>query len=199
MAISYEIDSIRNASGSKKERKFIKLNMRHAEKDEFMYEHLAKDSGLTRGTVKLVMSEFKSYMLEQLKGGNRVHLPDLGYFAVSTKTTLKKGEDLENVTDEQIKVKGFTFKPDKVLLTEARQKIEFNRYHLKTGSREYSEEQMRDNIAKYLETHEYIDRVNMQIEFNLRKHTALKWLKHFCSIGFLVNRGQERSPAYYLA
>lgn len=77
-------------------------------------------------------------------------------------------------------------------------KARFERAQFSTKSKEFTEEEMLEKIKEYLSANSYINRRAMEMLFNLRQSTALKWLRHFTEIGVLRKEGERNYPVYFL-
>lgn len=50
-----------------------------------------------------------------------------------------------------------------------------------------------------MKIHRSINRRTLEMEFHIRKQTALNWLKQLEKSGFLIKEGSRNAPVYFLA
>lgn len=199
MAIKYEIHYLPNAGGSDETRRFAHLFEQPAMDDKQMIERIAKHSCLGEGEVAAVLMRLRDIIEEDLKDGHRVNIPEIGYLSLSADLDMDELKPDSKVRADYVSVRGIKFRPNAELLKQVKQNTHFEKSPYTSRSYPYSEETLKENIKEYLKTNRTINRRVLEMEFHIRKQTALNWLKKLVDSGFLVKEGSRTAPVYFLA
>lgn len=197
--MKYEIHSIKNVQGTGEERRFVQVFTQESMTEQQLEESIQGSCSLTIGDVKATLSALRELMIRQLADGSRVSIPGIGHFTLSVRLVNASGKSTEKVTADDIVVRNIDFRPDAQLLAKVRQRARFERSSKSSKSVAYSSQQLQSLVARYLSAHAFVNRRIMELQFGLRQTTALSWLKHFVSTGFLRREGPHNSPIYLLA
>lgn len=196
--MKYEIHSIKNSQGKGGEQNFVRIFTSEAMDEERLEQVIQDSCSLTMGDVKATLSALRELMIYQLVNGSRVTIPGIGHFSLSVRLQVPPGCPVEKVTAANIIVRNIDFRPDARLLAKVRQGARFERSTKSSKSTVYSPERLQSLLERYLATNVYITRRIMEYQFGLRSGTALRWLRHFVSTGFLRREGSRNSPVYLL-
>ena len=199
MAIKYEIHYLPNAGGNDETRRFAHIFEEPAMDDKQMVERIAKHSCLGKGEVSAVLMHLRDIIEEDLKNGHRVNIPEIGYLSLSTNLDMDEQTPDNKVRADYVSVKGIKFRPNANLLKQVKHHTHFEKSQYTSRSYPFSEETLKEKIKEYLQTHHSINRRILELEFHIRKQTALNWLKKLVDSGFLVKEGSRTAPVYYLA
>lgn len=192
MAILYEVQNIKNAQGKGESRPFIRLHQDRAMTVDELASKLAASSTLTAADMKAVMSELCHYAIEELSSGRRFYLPEIGYLSLSAGHTPMKDKPNDKLTGNDIYVRNIDFRPEAKFLNEVRRKVSFEKSKHSTRSKQYSEDELWQQIEAYLTENQYITPSLLRSRFGLSKYTAAQWLAHFVATGQLIKRGTKR-------
>lgn len=197
MSIKYEIHSIKNSEGTGKERHFARIFEQEPMSGAQLESHIQDNCSLTKGDVQATLITLRDCIVHELSRGNRVYIPEIGYFSLSVGLDMPEGRPIDKVRGDYISVRNIKFRPEGVLLDEVRQRARFERAEFSTKSREYGEDELWQKVKKYLSAHSCITRRDMEIEFGLRQSAALRWLRHFVGKGMLRKDGVRSAPVYF--
>lgn len=199
MSIKYEVQHIENAVGSGEARPFIRLRQGAAMTSEQLAAKIAESSTLTPADVKAVMSELCHYAKQELIGGHRFYLPEIGYLSLSVGNTPPDKLPHGKITGKDIYVRNVDFKPEAKFLNEIRQGASFEKSHHANKSVDYTEEDLWQKVEAFLTENHYITRRIISSQFGLSKYKAAQWLTRFTEEGRLKKDGTSHQPLYFLA
>ena len=199
MAIKYEIHYLPNAGGNDVTRRFAHIFEEPAMSDKQMIERIAKHSCLGEGEVSAVLMRLRDIIEDDLKDGRRVNIPEIGYLSLSADLDMDDLKSDSKVRAGYVSVKGIKFRPNADLLKQVKYHTHFEKSQYTSRSYPFSEETLKEKIKEYLKTHRSINRRTLEIEFHIRKQTALNWLKKLVDSGFLIKEGSRTAPVYFLA
>lgn len=198
MSIKYEIHSIKNSKGSGKEQEYVRIFDYPPKTVRQLESHIQNSCSLTKGDVQATLMTLRDCMIHELIQGNRVHIPEIGYFSLAVDLDMPDGMPMEKVRGDYISVRNIKFRPESELLDEVKRNVRFERAKFSSKSRRYTEEELLAKIKDYLATNNCITRRDLELNFGLRQSAALKCLKHFTEIGILIKEGARNSPVYFL-
>jgi len=199
MAIKYEIHYLPNAGGNDETRRFAHIFEEPAMNDKQMIERIAKHSCLGEGEVSAVLMRLRDIIEEDLKDGRRVNIPEIGYLSLSADLNMDDLKPDSKVRADYVSVKGIKFRPNADLLKQVKRHTHFEKSQYTSRSYPFSEETLKEKIKEYLKEHRSINRRTLEMEFHIRKQTALNWLKKLVDSGFLIKEGSRTAPVYFLA
>ena len=199
MAIKYEIHYLPNAGGNDETRRFAHIFEEPAMSDKQMIERIAKHSCLGEGEVSAVLMRIRDIIEEDLKDGRRVNIPEIGYLSLSADLTMDDLKPDSKVRADYVSVKGIKFRPNADLLKQVKHHTHFEKSQYTSRSYPFSEDTLKEKIKEYLKVHRSINRRTLEMEFHIRKQTALNWLKKLVDSGFLIKEGSRTAPVYFLA
>ena len=198
MAIKYEIQMIRNSGGSGIERRFARIFESEPMTAEQMENFIQDNCSLTRSDVRSALVALRDCMLHELRSGNRFHLPGIGYFALSVDLDMPESLPNEKARADYITLRSVKFRPERSLVEKVGRGMRFERAHFSTQSRKCSEEDVIAGLYIFFETHSFLTRRCMELEFGLRPSTAQRWLRRLVENGVLRKEGARNSPIYFL-
>ena len=198
MSIKYEIRSIQNAQGTGKERHYAHIYEQPAMTPQQLASRIQDSCSLTKSDVEGTVSALREAMIHELEQGNRFHIPNIGYFSLAVGLDIPEGKPIDKVRGDHIKVRNINFQPDASMLKEIKSHARFEHAESTTRPKNLTEDSLRKKIMVFLSSHRCITRRDMELEFGLRRTTALKWLKHFTETGVLKKEGTWTSPVYFL-
>ena len=199
MAIKYEIHYLPNAGGNDETRRFAHIFEEPAMDDKQMIERIAKHSCLGEGEVSAVLMRLRDIIEEDLKDGRRVNIPEIGYLSLSADLNMDELKPDSKVRADYVSVKGIKFRPNADLLKQVKYHTHFEKSQYTSRSYPFSEDTLKEKIKEYLKEHRSINRRTLEMEFHIRKQTALNWLKKLVDSGFLIKEGSRTAPVYFLA
>lgn len=197
MSIKYEIHSIKNSEGTGKERYFARIFEQEPMTGAQLESHIQDNCSLTKSDVQATLMSLRECIAHELSRGNRVHIPEIGYFSLSVKLDMPDGKPVDKARGDYINVRNIKFRPEGSLLDEVRKRARFEHAGFSTKSQEYGEDELWQKIKKYISAHSCITRREMEIEFGLRQSAALRWLRHFVGKGVLRKGGVRSAPVYF--
>lgn len=151
-------------------------------------------STLTVGEVIGATSLLVECLTRSLKGGNRVHIPGLGYFLLSATSPSVRSTD--EIRAESIKAGGISFRPDRSALKNIGNTT-FIRVPEKRHSREQSQEDIEHGLTTYFASNHHITRRQFQSLCGLTRPTACRRLKEMVDEGSLRKEGDfHQFPLY---
>ncbi len=198
MSIKYEIQSIKNSQGSGEERSFARIYEGAPMTSGEIENYIQANCSLTKSDVRAALSALRELMAEQLAGGARFRIPEIGSFSFATGLELPDGVSADKARGNHIRVRKINFRPDKALFRDATKDVHFERADFSTKSREYNEDELLQAIRTYLAGHDALTRRVMEQNFGLRRSAAQRWLHHFTEVGRLKRVGLKSSPVYML-
>lgn len=197
MSIMYDIHELKNAQGTGAKRKYVQPLMQEPMDEKNLYRVLSDRCTLTGADVSATLLSLASVIKEELIKGCRVHLPGIGYFSVKTSLDMPEGKD--KVRSNYVKLDNISFKPETSLLESLKEEVKFVRYDGSTRSKEYTEEQMVEQVKAYLAENPYINSRILSLHFHLRQRKRLYWLNRLVELGVIEKHGPVNAPFYMLA
>ena len=86
MSIKYEIHSIKNSEGTGKERHFARIFEQEPMTATQLESHIQNNCSLTKSDVRATLMSLRECIAHELSRGNRVYIPEIGYFWVTCKS-----------------------------------------------------------------------------------------------------------------
>lgn len=197
MSIKYEIHSIKNSEGKGYECRFARIFEQEPMTATQLENHIQDNCSLTKGDVQSTLMTLRECMMHELSRGNRIHIPEIGYFSLSVELDMPECKLADKARGDYISVRNIKFRPEGSLLDEVRKRARFKRAEFSTKSRKYGEDELWQKIKRYLSAHSCITRRDMEIEFGLRQSSALRLLRHFVGKGVLRKDGVRSAPVYF--
>lgn len=198
MAIKYEIQSIKNAQNTGRERRFARIFEQEPMTAAELEAYIQNNCTLTRGDVAAVLKALRDCIQHDLMRGRRFCMPEIGSFSLSVVLDMPDDMPDDKARADYISVRGIRFRPDASLLDNVRRGTSFERAKFSSKSRQYDEEQLVGKIREYLAQHKCIMRRDLEREFGIRQTAALKWLRLLTDKGVLRKEGARTSPVYFL-
>lgn len=198
MSIKYEIHTIRNSQGTGENRHYAHIFENNPTSAKELESRIQDSCSLTKGDVEAALSALRESMVRELSGGNRFHIPGIGYFSLSIDLDMPEGKPVDKVRADYISIRSIKFRPEASVLHDVRRNVRFERATFTTKSRQHTEESLLTGMKEFLTNHRCINRRDMELQFGLRQSAALKWLRHFTETGLLQKEGARNSPVYYL-
>lgn len=199
MNIKYEIQTIDNASGTGEKRQFIRLHFNKTMSLDELASEIQNASTVTSGDVKVVLSELRRFIIQELSMGGRFYLPEIGYLSLAVGNVPPSKKPNGKITGNDIFLKNINFKPEASLLDAVNKNVGFEKSSYTRTSAQYTEEELRSKLTGYLSENRYITRRLMRMAFHLSGYMASKWLDHFMESGLLVKSGSPHQPLYFLS
>lgn len=199
MELKYDIYALQNAEGTGEERKFVKLMQQEPMGADELARRIEERCSLTKGDVKAVLSALRDCAVQEMSGGKRFYVPELGYFSLAV--GLEKNDDAEDkkIRGNDIRLRGITFRPEQQLVREIGRRISFVRSKYTSQSVKYTEDELWSKLTEYFKTTRLLTSRAMQKEFGLTQYSAQKWLNLFVTKGLLTKEGTRHSPVYLQA
>ena len=199
MAIKYEIHYLPNAGGNEETRRFAHIFEQTAMTDKQMISRIAKHSSLSEGDVAAVLMQLRDIIEEDLQEGRRINIPEIGYLSLSVDLDMDELKPDNKVRADYVSVRGIKFRPNADLLKKVKHHTHFEKSLYTSRSYPFSEDALKEKIREYMKDHRSINRRTLEMEFHIRKQTALNWLKKLEESGFLIKEGSRNAPVYFLA
>ena len=199
MAIKYEIHYLPNAGGNEETRRFAHIFEQPAMTDKQMIERIAQHSCLGKGEVATVFMQLRDIIEEDLQDGKRINIPEIGYLSLSVNLDMDELKPDSKVRADYVSVRGIKFRPNEDLLKQVKYHTHFEKSQYTSRSYPFSEDTLKEKIREYMKDHRSINRRTLEMEFHIRKQTALNWLKQLEKSGFLMKEGSRNAPVYFLA
>ncbi len=197
MEIHYEVHSIDNVNKTGKSRQFVRLHCQPPISDEQLAQEIEKTCTLNRADVKAVWAALREFMVSQLTGGHRFHLPEIGYFSLDARCLPPDELPYGKITGKDIRLHGLRFQPEKKLMKEIDRGVRFTKSAFTSRSKKYGEGELWALLQDYFTRNRYITASSMRATFHLTKYMAAKWLALFTADGRLVKDGSDRHPTYF--
>lgn len=197
MSIKYEIHSIKNSEGTGRERRFARIFEHEPKTGAQLEKHIQDNCSLTKGDVQATLMTLRDCLIHELSQGNRVHIPEIGYFSLSVELDMPEDTPTDKARGDYISVRNIRFRPENSLLDEVRQNARFERAKFSTKSPEYDEDGLWQRVKSFLSANGCMTRRDMETEFGLRQSAALRWLRHFAGKGLLRKDGARSAPVYF--
>ena len=199
MAIKYEIHYLPNAGGNEETRRFAHIFEQTAMTDKQMISRIARHSSLSEGDVAAVLMQLRDIIEEDLQEGRRINIPEIGYLSLSVDLDMDELKPDNKVRADYVSVRGIKFRPNADLLKQVKHHTHFEKSLYTSRSYPFSEDALKEKIREYMKDHRSINRRTLEMEFHIRKQTALNWLKKLEESGFLIKEGSRNAPVYFLA
>ena len=198
MALKYEIQKIRNSGGDGTERRFARIFQHEPMTAQQIESHIQDNCSLTRSDVRSALVALRDCMVNELRKGNRFHIPDIGYFSLSVGLNMQEDTPTEKARADYITLRGVKFKPERSFVDDVGHGMRFERARFSTQSRKYSDEEIISSLRLFFASHTFLTRRDMELELGLRPSTALRWLRRLVGLGVLRREGRRNSPVYFL-
>ncbi len=198
MDLKYDVYTINNATGSGEVRNYVRVVQHEPMSARQLQEKILQRCSLTKGDVAAVLSELHDIFVEEFRMGNRVYIPEIGYFSMSASLEMPEDKPDKKITGKEVRINGINFRPETTLLQEVQRGIHFVRSRYSSRSTQYTEEGLLEKIKEYIRDNRYLTSRALRIHFGLTQYSAQKWLQHFCEKDILVKDGTPRSPIYFL-
>lgn len=199
MAIKYEIHDIENVAGTGKKRSYVQLKTAKAKTVDELADILAHSCSITKSDVLAVMTELCHVAVDELSGGNRFYIPEIGYLSLSAGNIpvdkLPKGK----ISGKDIFLRNLNFHPEKKFIRMIQDKVRFEKSKYSSVSANYSKETLWQQIEAYLTENRHITRRQMCEHFGLTDYKAKQWLEKFVADGRIVKDTFGKQQIYSLA
>ncbi|MGI6224000.1 MAG: hypothetical protein ACOYJG_10345 [Prevotella sp.] len=183
MDVYYEIHTLKNIPGEKKERKYVVLrHLNHLSEDE-MESYIEASCTLTKADVRGVLTALRQFAIEQLSQGNNFYIPGIGRLSLEVRLDKNANSPNHKLTGKDIFLRGLNFRPEKKFFDEIALDMNFKQSDYTTLSPDYEEERLWAAVSDYLSTHEFLTRPIMRKQFGLSKYNVIKWLTRFIESG----------------
>jgi predicted histone-like DNA-binding protein len=165
---------------------------------EAVCKDLEYNTMATKADVKGVVESLSQLLIKQLSSGAKVHLKGIGHFSVSLDAP--SFDDPAEINGSQIKVHSINFLPDKAVVSEINRQASFKKSIASERSAMPSDEEMKQLLADYFETHQYITGKEFRLLFNQTRSTAYRRLSKLCkeTQPVLIRIGGARSSLFIL-
>lgn len=197
MKIIYDVYTLQNVDQQGAKRTFVKLKNQAAVSGDSLAQNIEHSCTLTQSDVKAVFSAIHSYALQEMQSGRRFHIPGLGYFSLSVALAKSEKDVSEKIRGTDICLRGINFRPEKLLLGEMGENLQFVRSKTSSQSVKYSQEALWQKVENYLNQNKFITNRAMRVSFGLTQYSASKWLNLFVGQNLLVKSGTSHSPIYF--
>jgi len=159
--------------------------------------YIQEACSLTETDVVAVLDALSHYLGRELREGRRVHLDGIGYF-YPTLTCSDKVTVNTRRKSTYVELKDVSFRMDKGLRSEIGViKVKpLKQRNLSQGK--LTAEEIDKRVVKFLETHDFITRSDLQSLCDMTRTTASRHILRLCNEGKLENRGVQRQPVYVL-
>ena len=127
------------------------------------------------------------------------NIPEIGYLSLSVDLDMDELKPDNKVRADYVSVRGIKFRPNEDLLKQVKYHTHFEKSQYTSHSYPFSEDTLKEKIREYMKDHRSINRRTLEMEFHIRKQTALNWLKQLEKSGFLIKEGSRNAPVYFLA
>lgn len=148
---------------------------------------------VTPADVKAVLSSLSDVIIEELKGGNRVHIDGLGFLQITLQCPSVQSP--KEIRAESIHFKSVAFRPEAELKKRLRT-TDFERVPDKNHSSELTEARIDLLLSSYFSTHPHMTRSDFQSLCGYTRSTANRRLKELREAGKLKNIGAKRASLY---
>lgn len=197
MSIKYEIHTLENAGGEGKNRKYVAIHRQTPLTVDQITEHIEHNCSLSKADVLAVLTELRHLAKEQLQTGNRFYILGIGWIALSAGLSREAQQEGHKVTGNDIFPRAVLFRSEEKFFRDICKDVRFTKSKYSTLSMEYTEEEIWEKIANYLQHNDFITCRDMQLAFDLGKYMASKWLAHFVQSGKLRKSGFRHNIVYF--
>ena len=154
---------------------------------------IEKECTLTRADVKAVIEALSTHIANCLANGERVHLPNLGYFTLKLKSDVKIEPDKTKANHIPYDTTGFI--PDKGF-NDQLMNMTFRRCSLKHNKRP-TEETVLEKLKEFFDSGKTLFvRTYIEDEFGISRSTAQRIIKDLLTSRKIVNENTKRNPIY---
>jgi predicted histone-like DNA-binding protein len=154
---------------------------------------IEKECTLTEADVKAVIAALSNNIASRLAGGERVYLPQLGYFNIKLKCDKKI--DPKKTKANHISFDTVIFQPDKAFKSQV-VGMKFRRCPLRHTKRPDEADILSALKACFNSKNAYITRSFFESTFGVSRATALRIINDLLKAGKLVNTNTKHNPVY---
>lgn len=195
----YEVRTIKNVDGNNKEREYVHVLHYQPKARKQVLEALMHRNSFSRGIADAALTALRDFIVEEMRMGFRVNIPEIGSFSLSAGVKNPKANADDEINDEDVGVTGINFRPAASLLHDISLDLQFVKTKLSAGNAPYrTYDEALEKIKEYLKNHEYLSVGKFSIATGYKKYTIRKLVKYFCEKGIMVKVGSDRSPVYML-
>lgn len=168
---------------------------------EQLYEYIEKACSLTTSDVKGALDALAHVIAHQLETGNRVEIPEIGYFSVKIGSDKTFNSSTEKGAADHLFVDGIRFTPKASL----RRRFETANFHRtrspRAGEALPDDEAVETKVREFFATsdEEYLTSRRLCQLLSCSYASANRRLKMLTEAGVLARVGYKRSPLYVLA
>lgn len=159
--------------------------------------YIQEACSLTDTDVVAVLDALSHYLGRELSEGRRVHLDGIGYFYPTLTCTDKVTADTKRKST-YVELKDVNFRMDKDLRSEIGVIRVKPLKQRDLSRRKLTAEEIDKRVVKFLETHDFITRSDLQSLCGMTRTTASRHILRLCNEGKLENKGLQRQPVYVL-
>ncbi|MCE2615423.1 MAG: HU family DNA-binding protein [Phocaeicola sp.] len=154
---------------------------------------IEKECTLTRADVKAVIEALSNHIANCLANGERVHLPNLGYFNLKLKSDVKIDPNKTKANHISYDTTGFT--PDKGFNNQLIN-MAFRRCPLMHGKYP-TKEKIVEKLKQFFDSGKTsFVRAHIEAAFGVSRSTAHRIIKDLLQSGKIVNENTKRNPIY---
>lgn len=168
---------------------------------EQLYDYIERACSLTAGDVKGTLDALAHVIAHQLEAGNRVEIPEIGYFSVKIGSDQTFSSPSEKGVADHLFVDGIRFTPKASL----RRRLETSNFHRtrspRAGEALPDDEAVETKVRAFFATSDepYLTSRRMCQLLACSRTSANLRLKALTEAGVLKKVGFKRSPLYVLA
>lgn len=156
-------------------------------------DRIEKECTLTRADVKAVLEALSNNIASCLANGERVHLPNLGYFNLKLKSDVKIDPDKTKANHISYDTTNFT--PDKGFNNQLGD-MTFRRCPLQHGKRP-AEEKVLEKLKQFFDSGKTMfARTYIEAAFGVSRSTAQRIIKDLLKSGKIINGNTKKNPVY---
>lgn len=159
--------------------------------------YIERACSLTETDVIAVLDALSHYLGRELSEGRRVHLDGIGYF-YPTLTCRDKVTVNTKRKSTYVELKDVNFRMDKELRSEIGVIKVKPLKQRNLSRRKLTVEEVDKQAMKFLETHPFITRSDLQSLCGMTRTTASRHIRRLCDEGKLENKGLQKQPVYVL-
>lgn len=197
MAFRYDLHENPNTRGTNKTRYHARPANNNTISGEKLIEHMAVHCGISSAIISSVLQTMSSVLVEYLSEGDSIHIPGLG--TVQASLSCPETRTMSATRAGSIRIKTINMRAEKALVEKVAENTKFVRTRFKTHSVEYDDITFLTLIYKFFDTHDFITRKNLELEFGLQSRTANNRLNKLVKDGVLKNASHDpHHPIYVL-
>lgn len=196
MAIKIDIHTIKNAQGQGEDRDFVKVLPQPTRTPEELEQEIQHNCTLTAADIRAMLTSLRDIVARDLAERGAFHIPEIGYLSLQVVNNYPKDADMAKLKGNHVGVRNVLFMPEASLLTKVRHDACFQRLKGTTQSRQWAEEDLRDAVMSYLDSHQYITVSTLRQEFQLSDYMARQCLRRLVDDGLLARQGARNSYFY---